>query len=1288
MVIQSKNAKLIMFSLMLLLICWLVISSFTAAAQDEVATEVAVQDSPTLPPTDIPTDVPAPTTVPTDVPAPIIPSDIPAPTTISTDISVVVPTDVPVVLPTDSSASPEAPTVIVPTETVATTLPTALPTDLPTNVPPAQPVGLPYIDHFDNPTTWLTSGAWWFDGQTAYQGTGWYANTSLRGQTSTLELNTPVVLSANNPQLSFWYRAQLAGSDTIAIDVDLNSSGTWAPIREFNGAQINNPNWTLQTVDLTSIANLTAKFRVRVSAGSSDSSSGFWMDELTIQQVNPTPIPSPTQLPTATLASVLPSATPIVSATTPARMSSAMVQSSLAVAPATGSGLQGEYFDDPYLTELVLTRLDAIVNFDWSTNAPVTLMGADTFSVRWSGQIEAKYTETYTIYTQADDGVRVWMNGQQLINDWTNHATAVENSRTIALVAGQRYNIVMESFENTGGASATLLWSSPSQAKQIIPKEQLYPPATLVVAPPSTEPVPQTAGTGNGLKGDYYNNGDFTSLVLSRTDANINFNWSTGSPASSVGADTFSVRWTGQVQPLYSQTYTFYTVTDDGVRLWVNGQQLVNDWTSHSATQRSGSITLVAGQRYDIRMEYYEGSSYASAQLQWSSPSQPKQVIPQSQLYGAGATTVPTTVPPTAVPATPVAAAAGGTGLKGDYYNNGDLTSLVLSRTDATINFNWGTGSPASSIGADTFSVRWTGQVQPLYSQTYTFYTVTNDGARLWVNGQQLVNDWTSHTATQRSGSITLVAGQRYNIKMEFFDNDNSASAQLLWSSTNQAKQVIPQSQLFPASGSVSTPVPTTTSGGGTGLKGEYFDNANLTNFITSRTDPFVNMYWTGAPAQGMGADTYAVRWTGQIQPRYSQTYTFYTVSDDGIHLWVNGQHLVSNWTDHGSTENSGSIALQANQKYNITIEYYQNSATATAQLLWSSPSQPKQIVPQSQLFPTTGTQPSTVSPTPTPVVPTPVVSTPVPGAQILRPFNTNSVWNRPVPSNVTVAPNSAAMINLLTSTIHGEVNIDGITGSWSVPVYYADSSSPLQTVCDSAGNEGCYQVRVPTNVIPSPDGDAKTVIIDQSFSPTRAWSFWQFRRGPGGAGGDWLVSRGAFGWADVTTSGDGIRNHDGGEWGGRVSSWNYYAGLIQPAEIQQGRIDHALHFNIPQSIAARYSVWPARSSDGLSYDPNAIPVGTWVQLDPNINVNNLNLSPGGKVIARALQVYGAFIGDTGEMAAFNAREYVKRDASGNPVIDSSPWSGLLTYRDLYNNLPVGSFRILVANPANYYQEP
>jgi len=146
-------------------------------------------------------------------------------------------------------------------------------------------------------------------------------------------------------------------------------------------------------------------------------------------------------------------------------------------------------------------------------------------------------------------------------------------------------------------------------------------------------PPPPPPGNGTGLTGNYYSDVNLGTLALTRVDPTVNFDWGNGSPGTGVPNNNFSVRWTGSVQPQFTQAYTFYTVTDDGVRLWVNDVLLIDKWVPQNSIENSGTISLNAGQLYSIRMEYYDGTRNAVAKLSWSSLSIPKAIIPQTQLY-------------------------------------------------------------------------------------------------------------------------------------------------------------------------------------------------------------------------------------------------------------------------------------------------------------------------------------------------------------------------------------------------------------------------------------------------------------------------------------------------------------------------------------------------------------------------------------------------------------------------------------------------------------------------------
>ena len=147
--------------------------------------------------------------------------------------------------------------------------------------------------------------------------------------------------------------------------------------------------------------------------------------------------------------------------------------------------------------------------------------------------------------------------------------------------------------------------------------------------------APAGIGTGTGLSGKYFNNRTLSgSAVLTRVEA-VDFNWGTGSPATGINSDNFSVRWTGSLQAPGTGTYNFQTQSDDGVRVWVNGQRIINNWNDHSLTiNNSGNVSLVGGESYAVTVEYYERRDSAEMHLRWKTPGATAYVaIPQARLF-------------------------------------------------------------------------------------------------------------------------------------------------------------------------------------------------------------------------------------------------------------------------------------------------------------------------------------------------------------------------------------------------------------------------------------------------------------------------------------------------------------------------------------------------------------------------------------------------------------------------------------------------------------------------------
>ncbi|MCL7454722.1 MAG: PA14 domain-containing protein [Anaerolineae bacterium] len=252
----------------------------------------------------------------------------------------------------------------------------------------------------------------------------------------------------------------------------------------------------------------------------------------------------------------------------------------------------------------------------------------------------------------------------------------------------------------------------------------------------------------------YWNNMNLSGgSVLQREEPNLDYNWGAGTPGSGVNADGFSARWTRYLD-LAAGTYRFTTVSDDGLRLWVDGTLLIDEWTDHSAKTVSADKALAAGHHLVI-VEFYENTGDAVAKLSW-----------------APAITI--------------------NNWRGAYFNNRTLSNTpALVRDDTRINFDWGSGSPAPGIiNADNFSVRWTRTLN-LSAGSYRFTATVDDGVRLWIGSHLLIDAWKDQAARTYSDTIYVPAGG-VAVKMEYYERTGAAVAKLSWTAAGNAPAPAP----------------------------------------------------------------------------------------------------------------------------------------------------------------------------------------------------------------------------------------------------------------------------------------------------------------------------------------------------------------------------------------------------------------------------------------------------------------------------------------------------------------
>jgi len=317
-----------------------------------------------------------------------------------------------------------------------------------------------------------------------------------------------------------------------------------------------------------------------------------------------------------------------------------------------------------------------------------------------------------------------------------------------------------------------------------IPLPTDTPPPTATPFPTFT-PTPEVVITD--WRGEYFAGitptGD---PVLIRNDREIAFNWGAGSPAAGIPGDRFSARWTRWLN-FEKDLYRFQVTVDDGVRLWIDGRLLLDEWHDSSQITYSVEVPLARGQHF-VQIEYYENVGGAEIVMTWArvEPATPTSTptwtpLPtNTPLPTATPPSPPTytplpppteTPPPTAIPnPTPLPPAP----WRAEYFANPRLDGPpVLVRDEESLDHNWGAGSPGEAVPADNFSARWTREVE-VTAGTYHFFLQADDGARVWVDGLLLLEAWPADPGQTYVIELGLAQGVHI-FTVEYFETTGEA---------------------------------------------------------------------------------------------------------------------------------------------------------------------------------------------------------------------------------------------------------------------------------------------------------------------------------------------------------------------------------------------------------------------------------------------------------------------------------------------------------------------------------
>lgn len=260
----------------------------------------------------------------------------------------------------------------------------------------------------------------------------------------------------------------------------------------------------------------------------------------------------------------------------------------------------------------------------------------------------------------------------------------------------------------------------------------------LVRPAPTVTPTPRITE----WRGEYFANRNLSGApALLRNDSKVDFNWGAGSPGSRIPIDNFSARWTRSLA-FDAGDYRFYARSDDGVRLWLDSLLVIDDWSDGGRLRTGEFLKLGAGQ-HQVKIEFYEAAGDAYETVWW------EKIGPISEW-------------------------------RGEYFANRNLEGApALVRNESTIDFNWGEGGPAPGLPADNFSARWS-RTFPLTDGRYRFTVQVDDGARLWVDGRLLLDQWVEGSTRTFTAEADLAAGN-HTLRLEYLELAGGALAKLTW---------------------------------------------------------------------------------------------------------------------------------------------------------------------------------------------------------------------------------------------------------------------------------------------------------------------------------------------------------------------------------------------------------------------------------------------------------------------------------------------------------------------------
>ncbi len=448
---------------------------------------------------------------------------------------------------------------------------------------------------------------------------------------------------------------------------------------------------------------------------------------------------------------------------------------------------------------------------------------------------------TYDFSALSDDGVRVSVDGTKVIDSWVRQSATTTRTGSVALTEGQHV-IVVEYFQRYGTAKLAVDYTKVA-----------------------------TGCTDTQWSGQYFSGIALAGeAIATECVADLDRTYAAGEGPKGVGSTLYSARFTKVIDE-GAGTYNFSVRSDDGVRVTVDGAPVISSWVNQNGSAvRTGSVALTEGQHV-IVVEYYQRYGTASLSVDYQK----------------------------------VETGCDDAQWSADYFAGTELAGKVIA-TDclADLDATYAAGEGPDGVGSTLYSARFT-RVIDEGAGTYTFSARSDDGVRVSVDGENVIDSWVRQSGTvTHTGSVALTEGQHV-IVVEYFQRYGTASL-----SVDYEK------------------VPTGCTAAEWSV--DYFAGVDLAGSPVA-SDCMIGIdqsFADGKGPQGVGSTLYSARFTKVIDEG-AGTYDFSALSDDGVRVSVDGTKVIDSWIrQSATTTRTGSVTLTEGQHV-VVVEYFQRYGTA-----------------------------------------------------------------------------------------------------------------------------------------------------------------------------------------------------------------------------------------------------------------------------------------------------------------------------------------------------------------------